>query len=423
MPSAPDFISSTFNMPEFQLKNPPSSQTFKDKIMIVTGEASGDEHAAKLVKEISLRRPGVSFFGMGGSKLRAAGVNTVVDSEEVGGVMGLFELWGKLGGLLKAQRTLVAECEKQKPSLLILMDFPDFNFILGKRLRKIVPKTLYFVAPQVWAWRAGRVQTMKRFVDKVAAIFPFEAEFYQRRGMDAEYVGHPFLLYDRDKKQPSLFDSSIGLDAKKPTIALLPGSRALEIDRLLDVMLESFSQIKKVRPGVQGVLPLAPALNRKTASTVCEKAAKVNVKVVKDKTKEVLRCADVAIISSGTATMEACAMGVPFVSIYKVLPVTYFLGRIFVRGVSFFTMPNIISSKKVVPELLQNEVTKESVCETVEKLLGDPGYREKILSGLCDVMKTLEVKDKKSICCFENTADIALKLMSIEAVEEKRRVA
>lgn len=377
------------------------------QIMIVTGEASGDEHAARLVDEIHSVLPDCRFFGMGGSNLRSRGVQTIVDSEKVAGVMGITEVRSKLGDLYKAFHSLVREAELRQPSLLILMDFPDFNFLLGKRLRQVIPRTIYFVAPQVWAWRSGRVEKMKRFVDRVAAIFPFEAKFYQERGVDATYVGHPFLA---EKGVDNLSKVELGLDVSKPVVAILPGSRRQEIDRLLSVMLDGFEKFRAANPEYQAIIPIAGSLSIADSTRVCEEASKRNVSVVRGQAKAVLAASDIGLIASGTATMEAAASFLPFVSVYRVSPFTHWVAKRLVKGVKYFTMANIIAARKVVPELLQDEVTADAIAKELGSFAVDEIAREQTKKDLREVIAGL---DKQEVDCFKRVAE-----MVYETLEE-----
>ena len=360
--------------------------------MISAGEASSDLHAANLAKEILRRQPDAEIFGMGGSSLRAAGIETVVDSEEAASVMGFSEVLFKLGDLIGALNKLKKEAALRKPDVLILVDFPDFNYFLAKALKRRFAdkiKVFHFITPTIWAWRQGRIKTVQKYVDKVAPIFPFEEKYFIEHGVDAEYVGHPFLD-SREKSTASReFLAEVGLDSEMPLLGLLPGSRKAEIENLLPVMLESFELLQKRFPQMKAILPVATSLDR----TWLEKMLldKKGIFLVDGQASEVLENVDAAIVASGTVTVEAAIAKCPMVVVYRLSGLSYFIAKNLVKGVKSFAMPNIIAGKKIVPELLQDEVTADRIYKNVERFFDSSDYRQLVKNSLAEVAQQLSV--------------------------------
>lgn len=371
------------------LESPVSDR--KPVICVVAGEASGDAHCALLVKAILELYPRAEFFGMGGRKLSDAGVELVVNSEHSAALMGFTELIGSFRRIFDSFKLLEGECLRRKPDLVILVDFPDFNLRLAKKVKSSATKVLYFISPQLWAWRAGRVKTIRKYIDAVAAIFPFEEDFYHRHGVRAEYVGHPFMDEKFPEKDRVSFFGAIKAKPGMPTIALLPGSRRSEIEMLLPGMLSAFSLLKKNRPGIQALLPIAPGVSRDRITEMV--GGNQDVVIVEGCAREVLVNSDVAIVASGTATVEAAIAQIPTVVVYRLSRVSYLIARVLVRGVKFFAMPNLIAGRRIVPELLQNEVTPERIAEEVERFLGDPAYARRTKEALAEVKQRLETGD------------------------------
>lgn len=286
------------------------------KVLLVSGEASSDQHAALFVEELRQIAPNVSVFGMGGSALREAGMETVVDSEHSAAVMGITELFGAVTKILGAFRALLRTADEQKPDLAVLLDFPDFNLRLAKSLARRNIPVFYFISPQLWAWRSGRMGTMKKYVRRIAAIFPFEEAFYRKHGVDARYVGHPFadVIFPRPNREQFL--RAQGITDAREVIALLPGSRKAEVKMLLPVMVEGLRELRKTRPQAQALVPVAPTVTRELLAGIIGANASF-VTLVPGQAREVLAVADAAIVASGTATVEAALSGTPFFVVYK----------------------------------------------------------------------------------------------------------
>lgn len=377
-------------------------QELSADIMVVAGESSSDLHAAGVISSIKILMPDAKIFGMGGANLRKTGVDILVDSSEVASVMGFTEIFHKIPKLFKAYKTLLREAKSRKPKIALLVDFPDFNFLMGKALHHQGIRVIYFICPQIWAWRQRRAKKMKNFVHQAAVIFPFEEEFFFRKGLKATFVGHPSV--DIIEQEPLTSDqfkqiaTSMRLDPERPIVALLPGSRRGEIDKLFKPMLDAFLQVKQVRSDIQAVIPIADTVNpewlepflkeisdRKCISIVCEKGKTSNA-------LPALKIASLAVVASGTATVEATLSQVPFFVIYKMSWLTILIARFLVRGVKFFAMPNIMSGRKVVEELLQEEVTSTNIARYIERIFGDPILKAKIRNDLALLRKSLTIK-------------------------------
>jgi lipid-A-disaccharide synthase len=361
------------------------------KICVVAGEASGDAHCALLVKAIREFYPHAVFFGMGGRKLAEAGVELIVNSEHSAALMGFTELIGSFRKIYQSFRKIQEECRRRSPDLVVLVDYPDFNLRLAKQVKTSSTKVLYFIGPQLWAWRSGRVKTVRKYVDAVAAIFPFEEDFYHRHGVRAEYVGHPFLNEPFPAPDRERFFAAIGARSLPPTVAMLPGSRRAEIELLLPEMVAALRSLKRIRPGIQALLPIAPGISKDRILEIVGDES--GIVIVEGQAREILVNSDVAIVASGTATVEAALAGVPTVVVYRLSRVSYLIARLLVRGVKFFAMPNLIAGRKILPELLQDEVSPERIAEEIERFLGDPAYVSRTKAALSEVRQRLETGD------------------------------
>ncbi|MCL4122169.1 UNVERIFIED_CONTAM: hypothetical protein GTU68_057014 [Idotea baltica] len=367
--------------------------------MIVTGEASGDVHAAELLTALRKAAPNLRAFGMGSTHLKQAGMEILVDSAVHGSVMGLTEVFSAFGGILSAFRSLVKVAKLRKPDVLIVLDFPDFNMRLARALKAHTGKRVYFISPQVWAWRTGRVKSLKRDFSKIIPIFPFEEVFFKKHDVDAKWLGHPFLDHLSPVKEASEYLSSVGLDSKRPTIALLPGSRKTEVERLAKCMLNSFSRVASGRPGVQGIVPVASSLDMDWVKSqfACEDS-NLDIIFVKEDVRQVLSSVDTAIVASGTATLEAAMCEVPFAIVYKISAITYTVGKALVKGTKFIGMPNIVSGKEVAREFIQDQCSAGAIAAEIERILADEKYRNQIKQNLIDVRNKLSYQgvDKSS---------------------------
>jgi lipid-A-disaccharide synthase len=365
-------------------------------IFISAGEASGEAYGAQLI-EAARSFGGASFFGLGGAQMRAAGCEVAVESHEVT-VVGLAEVVTHLPRIYSRFRQLLREIDRLKPRAAVLIDFPDFNFRLAKELHKRGIPVVYFVSPQLWAWRQSRLELVKKYVSKMLVIFPFEEQWYRERGVEAEYVGHPLAFCSPQRAQSTAtereeYASKWGVDSNKQWIALLPGSRKGEIARNLGEMV---SGAFAMGSSYEYVLPVASTLDRGQLKAVVEgyrgqgggrEFYVPHIHLVHG-ALEALRYSRAAVVASGTATVEAALVGTPFVVIYRLSGLTWRLGRRMVK-LDHFAMPNLIAVRRVVPELIQDDFTAENVVRELNKIIADGPDRERMISGLAEVRAKL----------------------------------
>jgi lipid-A-disaccharide synthase len=356
------------------------------RIMIVAGEASGDIYGADLAREALLKNPELHFFGIGGARMREAGVETLVDSA-VMAVVGLVEVIKHFDVIAAAFTTLKKIIQTSPPDLLILIDYPGFNLRLAKVAKKAGIKVLYYISPQIWAWRQGRVKKIARLVDHMAVILPFEAPFYEKAGVPVTFVGHPMLdlvtvTMDRDSAA-----RSIGLDPSDKIVGLFPGSRRSELERLLPVIVASAALLKKRFPQVQFLLPLASTLAEQDILPQLD-AAGLQVTMTRERIHDVIRACDAIISVSGTVTLEIALVGTPMVIIYKLAPFTYQLAKHLVK-VPNIGLCNIVAGETVVQELIQDQANPENIAGEIGSLLADPVYHAGIVTKLGGVRAKL----------------------------------
>ena len=336
------------------------------KVMIVAGEASGDLHGSNLVKAMHHIDPRIHFYGIGGERLKEAGVEIVANSSDMA-VVGLTEVLSKLGFILKARRKLKKYLKEEHPDLLILIDYPDFNLPLAREARKNGVKVFYYISPQVWAWRKRRIYSIAKLVDRMAVILPFEAPIYERVKLDVSFVGHPLLdaverKYTREEALKK-FDLKDGVT----TVGILPGSRNGEVMKLLPEMLKAAEILEHRLSSVQFILPLADTLNYDFVAGIASQYS-ADVKIVKDNVYDVIGLSDIAMVASGTATLETALLETPMIIIYKISPVSYLMGRIFI-DVDHIGMVNIIAGKTIVPEFIQNDANAEAMANEIFDIL------------------------------------------------------
>jgi lipid-A-disaccharide synthase len=353
---------------------------------MVAGEASGDLHGADLLRALRTEIPDVSVFGIGGERLREAGMETVADSSDVATV-GVTEVAGRLRALLRAYRGLARRIRTDPPDLCVLIDFPDFNLRLASVAKRAGVPVLYYIGPQVWAWRRGRVRKIARRVDRLAVVFPFEPALYAGHLPGVEFVGHPLL--DRVRVTRNRADTlrAHGLDPARRTVLLLPGSRETEIGYLLPELLDAVRRLGE-SGSYQFPLALAHTLSRAEMEARVA-AAGLPVKVIEGDTYNLIAAADIALVSSGTATLECALLECPMVIVYRLGPLSYAVARLLVRGVSSVGMPNIVAGREVVPELLQGRATGSHIADAARAILDDPTRRDAIVADLREVRRLL----------------------------------
>ncbi len=363
--------------------------------MIVTGEASGDLHGANLVRALRSKCSDIVFCGMGGAELESLGVEILCDADKVS-VVGITEVFSHLKDIFTALSILKKKLALDPPDLLIIIDLPDFNLILAKKAKKLGIPVFYYIAPQVWAWRSGRVRTIKKRVDKLGVILPFEENYFKQKGVDTEYVGHPLL----DTVQATLsredFFKKYNIDANQRCIGLLPGSRKKEIATLLPSFLDAAHLLQKKQKKPDSLLfliPQASTIKRNDlddAGLSCHEE-RLNIKVIVDDRYNMMSVCDAVVAASGTVTLELAILKIPMVVVYKLTAVTYFFARLLVK-LDHFSLVNLIAGKTAVPELLQHEVTAENVAKELSNITGNTAEREQTLSDLQEVKARLGEK-------------------------------
>lgn len=357
-----------------------------DEVLIVAGEASADLHAARALEELKALRPGVRAFGVGGPRLRAAGLEAIAPAEEIS-VMGIAEVLPRIPrilGILKALRVAAAE---RRPKAALLVDLPDFNLRLAAKLKALGIPVVYYVSPTIWAWRPKRAKKIARVVDRMLCILPFEERFYEGTGVSARFVGHP-LAERPPPGAPERYRAELGLPASRTTVALVPGSRPSELKRIFPAMLDAAERIRRARPDAQFVVPVAPTLAREQLAPYLASHTTIEVKLVDGHTEEVVGASDAALVKSGTSTLETALMLRPMVVVYRLSWLSYLVGRLLVR-IAHFALVNILAGRGLVPELLQRDASPERMAAEVERLLGDRAAREEQLRGLREVRDSL----------------------------------
>jgi lipid-A-disaccharide synthase len=358
----------------------------KRHIMIVAGEASGDIYGADLAIEALKLAPDLHFFGIGGTRMREAGVETLVDSS-VMAVVGLVEVIKHFDVISSAFRMMKKILLNDPPELLILIDYPGFNLRLAKVAKKAGIKVLYYISPQIWAWRQGRVKKIARLVDHMAVILPFEALFYQQAGVPVTFVGHPMLDLVNVTMDRSAAASSFGLDPSRRIVGLFPGSRRNETERLLPVIIAAAGRLKERFPGIQFILPLASTLHSDDIVPLLT-AAGLDVTITRDRIHDMIRACDAVISVSGTVTLEIALVGTPMVIIYKLSPLTYQLAKRLVK-VPNIGLCNIVAGETMVKELIQDAANPEMVEKEISRILSDPVYDGAIRHRLAGVWSKL----------------------------------
>jgi lipid-A-disaccharide synthase len=353
--------------------------------MISCGEPSGDLYAGALVAALRRREPDIEVFGLGGEQLKAAGGELVADFHGLS-VTGLTEALAVLPRSWRTLRLLAETARARKPHALVVIDYPDFNFRLMRAIKMLGVPVIYYVSPQLWAWRAGRMKTMRKVVDRVLPIFPFEEALYQRAGVDVRFVGHPLIDLVTPAESREQLLRRLKLDPGKPVVALLPGSRNNELERLAPVMIAATPLIAAQVPGAQFIVAQAPNLSNHLFEGFA--MAGVPLRIVKGQTDDVLQAADVVVTASGTATVQTALHGKPMVVLYKLSPLTYRLGRRLAR-VDMYAMVNLIAGERIVQELIQDECTPEAVAAETVRICTDADYRGRMIDQLAEVRRRL----------------------------------
>jgi len=344
-------------------------------------------YAAGLVEALRRRNPDLEFFGCAGPRMQRAGVRAVVDAASIS-VVGLIEVVTHIPRIWREYRKLLRAATEERPDIAILTDSPDFHLRLARRLKKLQIPVIWLIAPQVWAWRKGRLPMMRRTIDQLLCIFPFEPEFFVSNGMDAIYLGHPLTRMVKASASRSELRRRYGIPDGVPLVALLPGSRKGEVARHLPILLETVDRITRVdlEPAPKFILAVPPGLN------LTERISGSSIQLQEGQTWDVLACSDLALAASGTVTIEASLLGTPMVTFYRVNNLSWYMGKHLVK-VPFFSMVNLVAGRRVVPELIQHDVTAAGLAEEALRLLGDEAARQEMRRELALVVQKLSGSD------------------------------
>lgn len=370
-----------------------NSQTIK-KILIVAGEASGDLYGAKLVRDLRSRHESLEFYGMGGEMMMEAKVNLLVHAKELA-IMGVVDVVKNFPKIFRAFHKIKTAILHDKPALVILIDYPGFNLRIARVAKKAGVKVLYYISPQIWAWRKGRIKEIKRYVDHMAVILPFEVDVYREAKMPVTFVGHPLLKIVQTSASKDEVRKRFGLDPQSSVIGLMPGSRMAEIRYLLPIMIQAAEEIKKENQRTEFILILAASLDEKDLHDHVNKA-KIPIKVIKRTNYDALIACDAIIATSGTVTLEITLLHIPMVIVYKMSALNYFLAKKLVK-VPYIGLCNLIANKKIVLELIQDRANSANIAKEINKILNDNFYRSKIVAELSHIKQMLTTKTTEDI--------------------------
>jgi len=356
------------------------------KILISCGEPSGDLYAGALATEILRLDPSSQIFGLGGERFQAGGGRLLDDYHGLAAT-GLIEALRVLPRSVAVYRRLVGAAQAERPDVFVAIDFPEINFRVARRVKQLGIPVVYYIPPQLWAWRQGRIRDIQQFATRVIVIFPFEEELYQRSAIPVQFVGHPLVDLAKARVTREAFLHEFGLEPIAPVVALLPGSRPNEVSRILPVLWQAAARVAHVVPQAQFVIARAPHLDDRLFANLPAIGSRPSA-IVTARTDDVLTSADVVATASGTATVQTAIHGVPMVVVYRLSPLTYALGRRFVR-VSTYAMVNLIAGRKIVPELIQDDCSPEQVASEIIRYLTDPSHATRVRTSLAEVRDRL----------------------------------
>ena len=355
--------------------------------MIVAGEASGDLHGADLARELLELDGSLTLSGIGGTEMAAAGVKIHYDISRLA-VMGLIEVLSRLKDIRAAMKNLENQFRINRPDLLILIDYPGFNLELARRAKKYNIAVLYYISPKIWAWREGRINSIKKYVDRLAVILPFEKKYYKGHGLEVDFVGNPLLDKVKTSLLPEKFKSLYDIDHDASVIGMMPGSRKQEIAKLLPLFMQAAVKLDKKIGKCVFLLPLAATLTENDLKDYGVMSSRLDIRIINDKRYEAMAACDVAMAASGTLTMELAILQVPMVVCYRVSQLTYLLAKSFIK-VEFASLVNLVAERKIVPELLQNKATPENIYQEILPLLLSTEAQDSMKRELADVCKKL----------------------------------
>lgn len=354
--------------------------------MLVAGEASGDLHAASLVKELKYLDGSLTFSGLGGPKMRAQGVELYQDLTQIA-VVGFWEVLKHYADFKKSFHLILDKIRRSKPLAVILVDYPGFNLRLAREIKKLNIKVIYYISPQVWAWKENRVKLIKQYVDHMLVLFNFEKEFYARHGIRVECVGHPLLDALTIHTPKEKFLNTLGLNSDSLTLGLLPGSRLQEIERHLPIMLQASSLLSQEFPNLQFLLIQAPGIDHSFFEKFIKNSS-LKLRLVKEEGCDGLNACDVCMVASGTATLEAALLEKPMVVMYKTSLLTYVLAKSFVK-IPDVGLVNVVAGKRIVPECLQHEANSRNIAKKIKEIIGDEIKIASLKAELRKVKKNL----------------------------------
>ena len=356
-------------------------------MMIVAGEASADLHGAEVVAELNKRDPGLKLFGVGGQAMRSHQFEALVPAEEMS-LAGLTEVLLGLPKMFRIMRLLTQLARDRRPDVVMLIDLPDFNIRLAKRLKKLGIPVVYYISPQIWAWRQSRVEQIRRYVDKMLVILPFEKEFYKKHNVEVEFVGHPLVEELSDAPTQALARSELGLtQSSGPIVALLPGSRQKEVSRHLPIMLEAIGLLRQEEPEARALIPVASTISESWVHSIVQQTG-VQAEVVDGKAVEIVSACDAAVVCSGTSTLQTALLHKPMVVVYKVSWLTHVILKRLVK-VAHIALVNLIAGKELVTELVQNAFTPIKLKEELYEILKDPAKQANLKEGLAELRSRL----------------------------------
>ncbi len=354
------------------------------RLMIISGEASGDLHGSGVVKELKKLKKDIDIYGIGGDKMQAAGMELVYHSKELS-VMGFVEVLRHLPTIRSVEKTLDTLLLKRRPDALLLIDYPGFNLRFAKKAHKLGIKIFYYISPQIWAWHSSRIKKIKNLITKMFVVFPFEFDIYRKANMDVEFIGHPLLDVIGTPQEKPEFCARYGLDKSKPIIGLFPGSRKQELDNIFPTMLHA-AEILRTEFKAQIVVGAASILEGDYIKSFLEDNS--DVRILQNATYDLMKNSDAAVVTSGTATLETACFQTPMVIVYKTSWLTYFIGKLLVR-IKHIGLVNILAGRTIVPELIQHRANAESIVREVSKYLTDKAYYENTRQELTAIYQTL----------------------------------
>lgn len=355
--------------------------------MISAGEASGDMHAANVVKALHLHDSSIQLYGMGSEQLRSVGTELLIDCSDIA-VVGLFEVLVNYRKIIKALNTLRDSLRNDPPDLLLLVDYQEFNFKLAATAKELGIKVLFYIGPQVWAWRQHRVHTIGKRVDMMAVILPFEEKFYDGAKVPVRFVGNPLVDEAKANKEKSVCMTEYGLHSDNEIVGLFPGSRRGEIKRVLPIQLAAAEKLLANRPDLQFIIPIASTLDEDQFKACMERYKHLNIKLVKDLSYNVMQCCDAIITASGTATLEIALLGIPNCITYKISNLSYFIVKRMI-SIDRIGLVNIVAEKDIVKEFLQFEAKPQAIADEISHILDDETYRTKMTNELNKVRDKL----------------------------------